>query len=130
MFSLTQKSIKFGLIKFNPGTTAQVSRMLSSLVRNLGFIDGQWTKSCDDKKFDVINPANMKVIAQVPDMNKDDCQRAIDAANDAFYSKEWHNTTAKERSNLLKVNIIENSFMADYQDSGGLRFFQTTQRTC
>jgi len=109
MFRLTQKSIKIGLIKFNSGSSIQVSRMLSSLVKNLGYIDGHWTKSCDDKKFDVINPANMKVIAQVADMNKEDCQRAIDAANDAFYSKEWHNTTAKDRSNLLKVKLTNYS---------------------
>ncbi|XP_070508788.1 succinate-semialdehyde dehydrogenase [NADP(+)] GabD [Chironomus tepperi] len=109
MFNLTRKSVKIGLIKFNPRNNIQISRMLSSLVQNLGLIDGQWTKSCDDKRFDVINPANLKVIAQVPDMNKDDCQRAIDAANDAFYSKEWHNTTAKDRSTLLKkwFNLLE-----------------------
>lgn len=78
-------------------------RTLSSLVKNQALINGQWTKARDNKQFDVINPANMEVIAQVPDMNKIDCERAIDAAHDAFYRKDWHLTTAKERSALLKV---------------------------
>lgn len=101
MLRLSQKSLNFAI---SQSLSLKMPRMLSSLVKNQALINGQWTKASDNKQFGVINPANMEVIAQVPDMNKADCQRAIDAAHDAFYSKEWHSATAKERSGLLKVS--------------------------
>jgi hypothetical protein len=104
MISLSQRVVQFGTIKLNSANKIQLARMMHSLMRSQAYIDGKWTGAADNRQFNVINPANLKVIAQVPDMSKADCQRAIDAANDAFYSKEWHNATAKERSTLLKVN--------------------------
>lgn len=98
MLTIAKNSIKFG-------TSFKMAKMMSSLVKNQALINGQWTKACDNKIFAVTNPANMEVIAQVPDMNKSDCQRAIDAAYDAFYCKEWYSATAKDRSALLKVSI-------------------------
>lgn len=103
MFSLSQRGAYIGFIKISTGKNIQVARAMQSLVRNQAFINGKWTSACDNKVFDVTNPANLKVIASVPDMTKVDCQRAIDAAHDAFYKKDWYNSTAKERSTLLKV---------------------------
>ena len=78
-------------------------RMLHSLVKDKAFVNGSWTEAGDKKRFDVINPANLKVIANVPDLNVADAEKAVDSAYDAFYSRGWQNTTAKERSGLLKV---------------------------
>lgn len=105
MFSLSQKALYFGFVKISTGSNVQVARAMHSLIRNQAFINGKWTSASDNKVFDVINPANMKVIGSVPDMSRIDCQKAIDAANDAFYRKNWHNATAKERSGILKVNF-------------------------
>ena len=102
MLSLSQRVAYFSFIKSSFGRNIQAARAMS-LVRNQAFINGKWTSASDNKVFDVSNPATLKVIASVPDMTKSDCQRAIDAAHDAFYRKNWYNSTAKERSTLLKV---------------------------
>lgn len=105
MFSLSQKVSYFGFVKISAGSNIQLARAMHSLIRNQAFVNGKWTNASDNKVFDVTNPANMKVIASVPDMSRIDCQKAIDAANDAFYRKNWHCATAKERSAILKVKI-------------------------
>lgn len=79
---------------------------MHSLVKNQAFVNGQWTNAGDNKSFNVTNPANNKVVGAVPDMNAADVQKAIDSAYDAFHSKAWQSTTAKERSGLLKVRRI------------------------
>lgn len=80
-----------------------IDREMHSLVQNKAFIDGAWINSADSKNFNVINPANQEVLAAVPDMGAVDINKAIDAAHTAFYSKEWQDTTAKDRSGMLKV---------------------------
>lgn len=82
---------------------SQLVRMLHSLVNNQAYVNGKWTNAGDNKCFNVINPANQKVVGSVPDMNAADVEKAIDYAYDAFHSKSWQNTTAKDRSNMLKV---------------------------
>lgn len=105
MFTLSQKACYFGFVKISSGSNIQLTRAMHSLVRNQAFVNGKWIGASDNKAFDVTNPANMKVIASVPDMSRIDCQKAIDAAHDAFYRKNWHNATAKERSAILKVKF-------------------------
>lgn len=105
MFSLSQKVSVYGIIKISTRRNIYISRNMASLVRNQAFINGKWISASDNKVFDVTNPARNQIIASVPDMNKIDCQRAIDAAYDAFYRKNWYHSTAKERSALLKVNF-------------------------
>lgn len=64
-----------------------------SLIRDKAFVNGAWVSACKGKTFDVVNPADGKVIGPVPDMDVDDTNAAIKAAHDAF--KPWANTTAK-----------------------------------
>lgn len=103
MLKVSQKIL---LIRVTSQRNIHLSRNMASLVRNQAFINGKWISASDNKVFDVTNPANEKTIASIPDMNRSDCQRAIDAAHDAFYRKNWYHSTAKERSALLKVNIL------------------------
>lgn len=72
------------------------------LQQNQAFINGRWVGARGGQTFDVTNPANERVIGTVPDMDVNDANEAIDAAYGAFYDKGWHNSTAKERSALLK----------------------------
>lgn len=81
----------------------QLVRTMHSLIKNQAYVDGKWTNAGDNKSFNVTNPANQKVVGEVPDMNAIDVQRAIDSAYEAFHSKSWQNTTAKDRQYLLKV---------------------------
>lgn len=88
---------------FSPLKRLQLVRTMHSLIKNQAFVNGAWTDAGDKKRFNVINPANQKVIAEVPDMTVADVEKAIDAAHCAFHSKAWQDLSAKDRSGLLKV---------------------------
>jgi betaine-aldehyde dehydrogenase len=64
-------------------------------------INGQWVASATGKMFDVIDPSTEEVIAQVPDANSADIDRAVAAARAAFDSGPWGQTTAQERGRVL-----------------------------
>ncbi len=68
-----------------------------SLLETRAFVGGQWRDSAT--KFDVINPANGKLVAQVADMGVDVMREAIDLAYAA--QKSWAARTAKERCAIL-----------------------------
>lgn len=70
------------------------------LIKQRAFIDGEWVCASDEKIFTVSNPANGVIISKVPDMDEKDMELAIGAASSAF--KSWKNTTAYERSKLMK----------------------------
>ncbi|XP_048739146.1 succinate-semialdehyde dehydrogenase, mitochondrial-like isoform X2 [Ostrea edulis] len=76
------------------------ARAASSFVHDKAFVNGEWVPASSGKTFDVVNPANGKVIGSVPDMDASDTEMAIKVAYKAFQS--WKETTAKERSVLLK----------------------------
>src|SRR5258706_14627511 len=65
------------------------------------FIDGEWVASKANKTFPVYDPASEEVIAQVPDANADDVNRAVAAAKAAFEDGPWATTTAQERGRVL-----------------------------
>ncbi|EDW45011.1 succinate-semialdehyde dehydrogenase [NADP(+)] GabD [Drosophila sechellia] len=87
------------------GSSLSLCRMrgFSALVQDKALVDGAWVDSSNAKAtFEVRNPANGAVIGKVPNMTVADAQKAIDAAKQAYESKEWRSLTAKDRSNLLK----------------------------
>jgi len=65
------------------------------------YINGEWVDSKSNKTFPVYDPASEEVIAQVPDSNADDVNRAVAAAKAAFESEPWSTTTAQERGRIL-----------------------------
>ena len=65
------------------------------------YVNGEWVESKSNKTFDVYDPATEEVIAQVPDANADDVNRAVAAAAAAFESGPWSSTTAQERGRVL-----------------------------
>src|SRR5256886_9486980 len=65
------------------------------------YVNGQWVESKSSKTFPVYDPATEEVIAQVPDSNADDVNRAVAAAKSAFEDGPWGSTTAQERGRVL-----------------------------
>ena len=65
------------------------------------FINGEWVASKSAKTFPVYDPSTEEVIAQVPDANADDVNRAVAAAKAAFEEGPWATTTAQERGRVL-----------------------------
>jgi betaine-aldehyde dehydrogenase len=65
------------------------------------FINGEWVASQSNKTFPVYEPATEEVLAQVPDSNAEDVNRAVAAAKAAFEDGSWASTTAQERGRIL-----------------------------
>jgi aldehyde dehydrogenase len=65
------------------------------------YVNGEWIDSKSNKTFPVYDPATEEVIAQVPDANADDVNRAVAAAKAAFEDGPWGSTTAQERGRVL-----------------------------
>lgn len=95
-----------------PGLLSLVTTTGQIPVRNMSLIKNKkWgTPSITNQEFEVRNPANGTLIACVPNMNGKDTQRALETASQALES--WQNTTAKERSILLRRwydKLVENT---------------------
>lgn len=78
--------------------------------RLANFIGGKFAPPAGGQYFDDINPATEEVIAEVPDSDAADVDRAVDAARAAFPA--WSRTPAADRSNLLLrlADLIEKNF--------------------
>ena len=72
--------------------------MTLNLVETEAFIDGLWIEGA--ATFDVLNPADGTVIAQVADLGAGETRVAIEAAHRAFPT--WAAKTAKERGAILR----------------------------
>lgn len=70
-------------------------------MNNKHYIGGQWVKSASTATFDVINPANEEVIAQVSAGNSDDIDAAVASARHAFDHGPWPKMTGEERAGYL-----------------------------
>ncbi|HTV57443.1 MAG TPA: aldehyde dehydrogenase family protein [Verrucomicrobiae bacterium] len=69
--------------------------------RYRNYINGDWVESASGKFFPVVDPSTEEVIAEVPDSNEADVNRAVEAAKNAFESGAWPGTTAQERGRIL-----------------------------
>src|SRR5258705_5120085 len=65
------------------------------------FINGEWVASKTSKSFTVYDPSTEEVIAQVPDANADDVNRAVASAKAALEDGPWATKTAQERGRVL-----------------------------
>ena len=65
------------------------------------YVNGEWVASNSGKTFSVYDPSTEEVIAEVPDSNAKDVDRAVAAAKDAFENGPWASSTAQERGRVL-----------------------------
>ena len=89
--------------------TNEIKQQKNPLIKNKAYVNGEWVVAAGGKTFDVINPATGETVATIPDMDRQDVSKAIDAANDAWPS--YRDLTANQRSVLLKkwcALILEN----------------------
>lgn len=87
------------LLRVNASKFLNVNRKLH-LLKGHAYINGKWVDAQSKKTFSVLDPATDKPIGTVPNLDAADAKKAIDAAAQAF--KTWKNTTAKERSIILR----------------------------
>src|SRR5439155_8320749 len=65
------------------------------------YINGEWVAGKSNKTFPVYDPATEEIIAQAPDANADDVNRAVAAAKSAFEEGAWATTTGQDRGRVL-----------------------------
>jgi betaine-aldehyde dehydrogenase len=65
------------------------------------YINGEWVDSKSTKTFPVYDPSTEEIIAQVPEANAEDVNRAVSAAKAAFEEGPWASSTAQERGRVL-----------------------------
>lgn len=70
------------------------------LFRTRAFIDGRFVDALNKQTFQVINPADGTVVADVTNCGSEEVLRAIDVANNAF--PLWSRRSATDRSVILK----------------------------
>ncbi|RUO23449.1 succinate-semialdehyde dehydrogenase (NADP(+)) [Aliidiomarina iranensis] len=77
-----------------------ISKEARALIFERCYIAGEWLASDSQKTIAVLNPADGKEIAEVPECGEAEAKRAIQAANHAFPA--WRKKTAEERAKVLK----------------------------
>ena len=65
------------------------------------YINGEFAEANRGAHFPVYDPSTEDVIAEVPDADATDVDRAVKAARAAFDSGPWPQTTAQERGRIL-----------------------------
>jgi phenylacetaldehyde dehydrogenase len=64
-------------------------------------INGRWIEAASGKTFPVYDPATGEVMAQVAEGDREDINRAVSAARNAFEHGPWPNLTSSERGRLI-----------------------------
>ena len=72
----------------------------STLLKSQCYINGAWTSASSGEEIPVHNPFNKNLVGTVPDMSKEACVAAIEAAHAGF--QVWKNYTASERGQILR----------------------------
>jgi betaine-aldehyde dehydrogenase len=65
------------------------------------YINGEFVESAGKKYIPVIDPSTEEIMAEVPEANEEDVNRAVAAARAAFDSGAWPQTTAQDRGRIL-----------------------------
>ena len=82
-------------------TATRPSLSDSALLRQDLFIGGRWGAASNRDRIDVLDPATGEAIASVAYATRDDVDRAVVAAQEAFPG--WAATTAVERASILRA---------------------------
>lgn len=77
-------------------------------IETRAFINGEYVESSDGRKFNTINPATGKLITEVTSCSKEDVDKAVKVAQEAFNKKGWANNPAFRKEVLLKfADLLE-----------------------
>src|SRR6516162_10490857 len=64
-------------------------------------INGKWVEAASGKTFPTYNPATGEVLAKVAEGDREDINRAVQAARKAYESGPWPEMTASQRGRLI-----------------------------
>jgi aldehyde dehydrogenase (NAD+) len=80
---------------------------MSMLITKDIFVDGSWQPSASDRTITVLSPSTEEPVAQVPDANAADVDRAVAAARAAFDQGPWPRLTPAERAQYMLALLAE-----------------------
>ena len=69
------------------------------------YINGEWVESTSGETLEVINPATEEVAGTIAKGNKEDVEKAVEAADNVYL--EFRHTSVKERQDLLDQIVQE-----------------------
>lgn len=104
--SLTTTSLLHSSTAHNSLTWSLTRRAMSSsknfdrFLKKEAYINGKWVGADSGKTFEILNPANGKVVGTVAECGLSDAEKAVESAKNAF--KTWRDFTGKERAALLR----------------------------
>jgi len=92
------------------GTATLLPEIKSNYGKLRNYINGEWVDSESTQIGDIVNPAKGEIIAQVPFSTRDEAERAVRAASNAFW--EWRETPAATRVRYFfrLKNLLEEHF--------------------
>ena len=65
------------------------------------FINHRWVEAASGKRFPTYNPATGEVLAEIAEGDREDINRAVQAARKAFDSGPWSEMTSSQRGRLI-----------------------------
>jgi aldehyde dehydrogenase (NAD+) len=90
-------------------TTAVAPDRTAPITATKLLINNRWTEAASGRTFATINPSTGEEICRVAEADKEDVDRAVKAARQAFERGPWHKMAAGERGRLLNklADLIE-----------------------
>ncbi|UQG62530.1 aldehyde dehydrogenase family protein [Marinobacter sp. M3C] len=83
------------------GITEQKTQAFVDCQNHRMLIGGQWVDALNNKRIEVINPANETVIGNIPCAQPEDVNKAVSFAKDALEQDAWGRMRPSARQNLL-----------------------------
>ncbi len=88
--------------------------------RNM-LIGGKWVEAASGKTFATLDPATGEVLAQVAEGDKEDINRAVQAARRAFDSGPWRKMTVSERGRIIwKIGDLIEKHLEEFAELDSL----------
>lgn len=78
---------------------SSIDALKSLSLEHGNFIHGEWVEATTSKKMDVLSPIDGQVIAQVPNGDPNDVNRAVNSARNAFLM--WAGRTPRQRAEAM-----------------------------
>jgi malonate-semialdehyde dehydrogenase (acetylating)/methylmalonate-semialdehyde dehydrogenase len=87
-----------------------IRRKCNLTIKLKNLVNGEWVEATTEKYTPVINPGTQEILADCPDSNPDDTNRAVKAASEAYV--EWRQTPVMSRTRYLMTfkNLLEEKF--------------------
>lgn len=99
-------------VQATTASSEKVKQFLASPVRM--YINGEWVDSLSGKTFETHDPATGELLAVVPKGSKEDVDRAVKAAREAFEEGSWRRMRPAKRGQILwTIGELMDQYAAD-----------------